>query len=684
MSRSRSKKKTQGKRAPNAARVAQPRQGKDVERPAPAQPTQTARRLKIVATLQEDVHHGSGMGGAGVDALIARDKDGRPVIWATHLVGLLRAVARRKWSPEVVQSIFGERGGKQQAFAMSSLYTAENPLTRIWRSAARESFTNRAPRDDTLRAVEYVPKGTVFEGYVEVGGTHQNQLWQLVSRLDTIGSGKASSAGNVTFAVSWADQGRITKDGQGPRLRLLLENIDPICVAATANPGNLVPTESYIPGRVLLGALAAWLSRNGREDVASRLVAGTEFSVGDALPVPGNLTKLPPAEVCPAPLTLVTEKGVGSPNADPWWSGTAAPNRLDRSLADEEGKRFKRPDPHLYVFRRSAREPWSAYVPGHRVRLRNGRPDPEQLEPSLFAVEQIVEKTQFLTEIAATDKATMDALLAALEPVITDQSWLRIGRGGIPMRVARATGLGVANPQQFDGDELPYLVLTSDLLVRDEDLVWMDSLDAEQVPTIPGWPDGTTVDVVAQQSSVVYGFNGTSRLWRHPANAIRRGSVFKVTAGVEQLADAIRERKWLGERTHEGFGRFGLYPTLPGVTGQHAGPGQEKAPAQDHPSEVLASETFTWFTDHGVLAAGGRDVPSLSQWYQLISELQSGKTPAIDDRLNPTTAGKRAWKHPAAQSVLYMLEEKDPSTRGDYVESFVGWLRPELRGGERR
>ncbi len=52
-------------------------------------------RYKLTAELLSDTHPGSGSGGDGVDSLIARDRYGRPVIWASHVEGVLRDAARR-------------------------------------------------------------------------------------------------------------------------------------------------------------------------------------------------------------------------------------------------------------------------------------------------------------------------------------------------------------------------------------------------------------------------------------------------------------------------------------------------------------------------------------------------------------------------------------------------------------
>ncbi|HMU41515.1 MAG TPA: hypothetical protein PKE31_21080 [Pseudomonadota bacterium] len=44
-------------------------------------------RLQITATLLSDAHMGSGVGGQGLHALLARDRWGNPVIWATQETG---------------------------------------------------------------------------------------------------------------------------------------------------------------------------------------------------------------------------------------------------------------------------------------------------------------------------------------------------------------------------------------------------------------------------------------------------------------------------------------------------------------------------------------------------------------------------------------------------------------------
>ncbi len=72
---------------------------------------------------------------------------------------------------------------------------------------------------------------------------------------------------------------------------LLLKNRDPLCITATATPDNLIPSLAFVPGRTLLGAVAAWLIAEGDRDTASLLTSG-KVSVSDALPLPYAPSKL--------------------------------------------------------------------------------------------------------------------------------------------------------------------------------------------------------------------------------------------------------------------------------------------------------------------------------------------------------------------------------------------------------
>jgi hypothetical protein len=225
------------------------------------------------------------------------------------------------------------------------------------------------------------------------------------------------------------------------------------------------------------------------------------------------------------------------------------------------------------------------------------------------------------------------------------------------------------------------LTLTSDLLVRDEHLRWRTGLDENALRGLLG------VDVQLgksmQESVMVRGFNGTSRLWRMPAAAIRRGSVFEVSGpAVGKLAERAAQGQWLGERTHEGFGRFRLDTELSGVT-----PGSRviKEPTNkvDSEEEPIAQRTKEWFEEHKALAEASRErKPSLSQWFDLVADLERNDANAIEGRLNPTTAGARSWKHPDAAAVVKKVKALPPEQRAPHARFFVRWLRAAMRANQ--
>lgn len=641
-------------------------------------------RLELSAELTQDAHLGSGAGGGGIDALIARDRDDRPVIWASHIEGLLRDAARRsRGGPALADDVFGRRGGQRQRVVFTSLYATEHRSSRVWRSTARASFDNRAPRDETLRAIEHVPKGTCFRGQVEVPASDVQTIRTLLHEVEAVGHGRSTGAGRVRFSLEESSPAPRTIGSPTEWLTLLLRSRDPLSVTATATPGNLIPCLPFVPGRTLLGALAGWLIEEGDRDTASLLLAG-EASVSDALPIPAEPARLSKAEVLPAPLSLQSEKPAGVGGSVPWWALAPRPARRLDAAAERSGPRLKRPEPDLFLFRPDATAPWTAHRPFLRVRLRNGRPDgPQQPDPSLFAVEQLGERTLFLCDLRAPS-GKMSRLAAALAPVLEGRRWLRVGRGGAPVEVARLEW-SQSHPHA-DVRSRAYMILTSDLLVRDDLLRWRTALASEDFRNLPGWPDNVSATPVVQDTAAIHGFNGTSRLWRLPAAAVRRGSVIQVEGdGLADLARAAAEGRWLGERTHEGFGRFRIDATLPGVTSAPTETAAQGAGAQasDAPQEAVAARARGWFERHKRLADPGRSSerrPSLSQWQDLVAELERDSANALPSRLRPTTVGGHAWTASKdASDVLLELEKLPVADRSEHARIFVRWLRAEMR-----
>jgi hypothetical protein len=641
-------------------------------------------RQALIAEFLSDAHLGSGSGGGGIDALLARDRHDRPVIWASHVEGVLRDAARRLRGDQEAEAFFGRGGGDyargdRQRAVFTSLYAKDNPESRIWRSSAREAFDNLAPKDDTLRVIEYVPKGTKLAGEVELPVSQLDTLKRLMQEVDTLGGGRSTGAGRVKLTLSDGASPRKIVGTPTGRLVLLLKNRDPLCVTATATPDNLIPSLAFVPGRTLLGAAAAWLIAEGHRETAALLTSG-KVSVSDALPLPDVPAKFDHVELLPAPLSLQSEKPKGATSDLPWWAQPTAPTkRLDAWSAREK---LKRPEDDLFVYRERANSAWFTFRPARRVRLRNGRQEPEQADASLFAIEQIVEETHFLAELhGAVEHLTK--LAEKFAAVLEGRRWLRVGRAGAPVEVAQLAWLGDVPANKAESKAL--LTLTSDLLVRDEHLRWRTELDEIALREVLG--GSVQLDESLQDSVMVHGFNGTSRLWRMPAAAIRRGSVFKISGeGVAKLAERAAKNEWLGERTYEGFGRFRIDTSLPGVTSESS-PRTASALSADVPEEAIAAETQKLFEAHKSLAQPGRTndrKPSLSQWLDLVGELETNSPTALTSRLEATTAGGRSWKHRDAKAILDALNEVPPPQRKLYARYFVRWVRAAMRSSDPR
>lgn len=666
---------------------------------------QKRHRLQISLTLDEDTHLGSGASGPGVNALIAIDRLGRPVIWASHLEGLLREQESLQGSTPLNRSLFGTRAGERQEAVFTSLYCDKKPDYRVWRTTARKSFDNRAPDENTLRAVQMIPRGTRFQGEVEVPTHQREELSKFLRQLTAIGKGRANGAGKVTITVGelFPDARPLQLGSATTRVRLLLRARDPVCVASTAVPGNLIPTASYIPGRTLLGALANWLHQRGCDDTATCFTSG-QILVSDALPLPdGEPTHdeiaidLSTLDALPAPLALKGKKAGRIDGTVPWWAlHEAEAERYFATDHQEKGSNDERsPGPanvkrlpgDLYLYR-SGGASWKAFRPTMRTRLRSGYPNPGQRDPSLFAIQHLAEQTYFLAELQG-EPATLQHVCEALRPVLEGTAWLRIGRAGAPVEIAKAAAHAPSPMPVFEKEGL--LTLTSDLLVRDEMLRWRTRLTAKDFAEIAGWPEEEIhVTMASQDSALVRSFNGTSRLWRLPIAGIRRGSVFRIKGpGVAALARAASEGRWLGEHCHEGFGRFRLdaKDDLPGrlelKTKRETNPSdaQPYAGDKDTREDSLCAEARRWCDGHQRLAAVRTDThrpPSLAQWMDLVTELERSTTAdndAIRRRLDPQTLGGRSWSDPHAKAVLELIEKTPNETRAISARLFVRWLR---------
>lgn len=716
-----------------------------------------SRRYRLVVTLEEDLHTGTGTGSAVVDALQARDRFGQPVVWWSHLKGLLLAAAEDlveidRATVDQVQTLFGEEGGSGAGRLVGhSLYLDETvakdrPRTLVWSSTALRPGT-RLPLEDSLRTSQVVAATNRFmtELRLPPGPELDVLLKRCVKRMDALGMGRNRGQGRILAKLEpiqstgkgaaeqpkCPDRPPAKADGIAgeapPRLRLLLRNLDPLSLPTTGYPGNMIPTESFIRGQTLFGALANWA--RGDAEAERLLFNGGIQSVGDAFPLPASASVPEPAPVqdwagwdaIPIPLSIKTPKPQGDMGDWPWWFGQGSGrnalgarrevDELAESLRRDDGsqsatdtgeppEKRKRPKDHEYLFRTGNEAAWMRYAPTIGVHLRNQTRDAKEPEGRLFSMDEIAEHTLFLATLSfATEESARD-FARRFAPVLAQRDWLAVGRGGRPVEVVACqwaqdpSALASATAQS---DPRPVtLTLTSDLIARDlgrpgqpPSLGFFDRLDPQVLADLTGVESLRTLAAgqwfEVSEAIEVRGFNAVVGLPRASAVAIRRGSVILVRDpdAAAELRQALAGVAALGERQDEGFGRFRLDLSL-GLGGANESAvdvAVTPTPAPPRPSEDILAKVFA-LTDRLPTAK----LPSRSQWESLREEMAATQNlqdqAAVLQKLkqHAETTGGANWNG-VIEPLRQALHGLTPGDVKFFVNALVRKLRPTLTRG---
>lgn len=581
------------------------------------------RRYRLRVELVEDLHSGTGTGSGDVDALQMRDRLGRPVIRASHLKGVLLAdaeelVAHNAARAKDVHALFGQGGGGRGALKLTSLrLEAGCPgQTLLWTASARVPG-GRRPADDTLRVVEHVAAGNRFVAELRLPSDDDLEalLRRLVTRLDRLGADRNRGNGLVKSSLDRLEAIQpAALEIKHRTLRLRLRNLGPLCLPDTGHPGNLIASHSFIRGQVLRGALMRWAL--ARQDTAA-LDALSLASVGDALPLPGELDHTSPddIEVMPIPLSLLTPKPAGGSVELPWWARSGPDGPACDALgpcqppADEKPKR---PGMHEYLARRKGGA-WLRYSPAMRVHMRQqstdraGLPGRPTTEPKLYSMEEIAEDTRFLAELRFESDEAAQSFAHRYLPVLGGGDWLTIGREGRPAVVEKVLGVGLPAATRY-GDDWT-LTLTADAVVRGPFLGHLDNLDIPVLAELAGIePDARWRICGHAEIQPLHGFNAASGLRRAAAVAIRRGSCWRIRGeNSHRLAEALARLPALGERTDEGCGRFVL--DAQPICGLKRATGEPPS-ARENRQEALLAAACGIAKQRGVAAPS----PSQLQW----------------------------------------------------------------------
>ncbi len=672
------------------------------------------RPVTLEVELLEDLHIGTGTGWADIDALQVRDRLGRPVLPASHIKGLWREAAD-EWcrldpaaiSREDIGRLFGYPGREQGKLQLTSAYLRDGMQADhlVWGSTAIDAYGKAAEK--SLRFIEYVPAGARFVMQAALPADDEKGLAlleALIARCHRLGSGRNRGHGRVRWhlatlgaAAPLATLGERVIPG---RLRLLLRNLEPICLARTGHPGNLIASESFIRGRSLRGAVVADCLARGQADVAHALLAET-LSWGDALPLPVDTLDascLIDAEVLPIPLSIGTPKAKAQDASLPAWIPKAAGDvfgareeidQIDITAKKPEQEKLKRPASGEFLFRPNSTADWRRYRPHLLERLHTAIPDEENAhEQALFSTEEIAERTLFLADLIVTTPEQAETLAQALQPL--GNRWLRIGRGGRPLVIEAAAWLPLPAHGKDTGTGFTML-LESELIARDALGNFQDRLDADILASLAGM-NAQDLDIqveppVFSEGCELFGFNASTGLPRLAQRAIKAGSVARVTGrDAPRLRAALAKRRALGECPEEGFGRFRL-DVLP----------KPKAPTNFSPQpkaidppveERLCAEARQWVKEFGQALRA----PSRSQWGEFRSRIQAARRPEDLDaafRLIEEAKDKhggRAWAKfvdaPDYPKLREHLARKPLTEAKAWLEYFLRWQRVQMNTPE--
>lgn len=568
------------------------------------------KRIRIELKLLEDLHAGSGTGSGDIDALLARDRDEKPVLRASHVKGVWRDAT----TDQIKKTLFGASGEAGGQLSLTSFYAVQVPEELRWSSTSFQAGS-RVPQEDTLRTRQFIAAESKFAASAWLPEIWEPAFKQVVGRCDAFGARRRRGDGVVTI-TSWQVQDCQSGDIQGeptgtaPVLRILLRAEDPLCLPLTGFPGNILPSECYIRGQQLLGGIAKVLL-DAKQFAEAGEWLSRKVRIGNAYPLPN------PAErdgravpenwgdwaVLPIPLSFQRGKPGGSGGGFPWWAptpeggGTEAKtvNIIDKfggepgpevahhppesdKKADPDRKpadKPKRPGDREFLFQEKSDEPWRLFAAPLRQRMRNALPRPPDDPGSLFTQEEIPERTLFLADIRFPDCGTAERLAKSLEPYIGPRSdCIRLGRGGAPAVIEKAQWLPATATSGASPPDPPQsleILLTSDLIARDRHLAFLENLDGASVARLCGL-GASQVDQMKLLKAVgvadtveVHGFNALTGLPRIPALALRRGSCWRFETKDESQRESLallkkalenRLEDGLGERRSEGFGRF--------------------------------------------------------------------------------------------------------------------------------
>lgn len=675
-------------------------------------------RFKYEIELLEDLHAGSGLGSAWVDRTLRRDGEGTPFIPASHVKGIWRDAMVRMislgadgFTEAFLDSWFGaapkhkhdKTAPKQGRLYCPRLVPADRKVeSLVWMQTARKRYSRR-PEADTLRTTEYLPAGIQLsgEGYFEGTNAEFETLRKLVDRVERYGGNRSRGDGRIRrIEFESVEQPVLTWPEKPPTgIRLLLRARAPVRVPRTGSPGNIIESDTRIPGRMLAGAIISPLIR---KSAATKPFFEGAVAIGDALPLnpesrqigADELSKL---EVLPAPFEYRNEKQqpkacrafehmpawaktVGADSSVDGWRDTLAEHSRDEHSADQT--QLKRLPAATYI-QRLVNQSWRAYRQPRELAMRNRRGSDRQeqyakMDSELFSNEQLPAGTFFVADIRPLGKDKIgEDWWKTFRDHFSKAPVLFVGRGRAPVEIAAIAALSPSTGSSSASNTKKFrLTLTSDAIIRTEWLGFHQRLtvkalcDALNEKSVP---DGiTALDV--SEARIDRAFNAATRLPRPSVMMLRAGSSIEVRGeGASSLRRKLQKMSAIGERQHEGLGRFRL--DLDVLTDAQGAGEEAGAEPQEQVAELRTESVARFATHLASTHATALGKPSTSQLGNVRARLDAIGQGAAEEGLAPVKKIReilfKVSKETKGGEVFYLLarEKGESASDGEPVDN---------------
>lgn len=251
---------------------------------------------KLTMTLLSDALPGSGEGLAGfIDTDITFDEYGIPYIPAKRIKGILKESAEELFDAGVISikpnEIFGSPGSKESCDfkisngiladtmkynkffklgsdqnKISSVFNRESVLEYFTYTRSQTAIENGTAKENSLRIGRVLRKGLKFEFDLEFNPAHKESMEKIVKVTRFFGHNRTRGLGNIRMTLNGSEEdistnnvGNIVNtpnfsENELCRITFTLTNLSQLLLSVRI--GEDQTTETYIPGSIILGALA--------------------------------------------------------------------------------------------------------------------------------------------------------------------------------------------------------------------------------------------------------------------------------------------------------------------------------------------------------------------------------------------------------------------------------------------